>query len=199
MVHDPSVALSGNSRDLRGTAEILDQIGSELGDLYVAKSRLPKAEVQKLMADESYLSADRAKELGFADEVFAQAKLPTQTLLDRIAALEGEIVQLKTSEAPATAKSRKLESVTRTAAAELSAERRATATAASYVLRPRLNKGVEAVIGRGAGGIRSLRAAIGHRPNLLLCLNLHNLLKESGRGGQIRTDDILLPNRSVLS
>ena len=78
MIHRPwaAVLVAGNSPQLRESAKAvlkaaddLDVMNDTMRGLYVAASRLSPAAIQKMMDDETWLTAERAKEVGFAHSV----------------------------------------------------------------------------------------------------------------------------------
>lgn len=68
MIHDPHVLAKGNSTLMRKVANILDEIRDSLLAAYVAKTGQPEDDIKQMMADETWMGAARAKELGFVDE-----------------------------------------------------------------------------------------------------------------------------------
>lgn len=74
MVHRAWTGLFGNSEDLRTTAALLDKIDASIVDDYVRKTGKSKEEIEQLMAAESWLEANEAKEFGFADSVTENEK-----------------------------------------------------------------------------------------------------------------------------
>lgn len=78
MIHRPwaGAMVAGNSLQLREQAkrvqkmaDDLDVMNETMRGLYASASGLTPAAVQKMMDDETWLTADKAKALGFADEV----------------------------------------------------------------------------------------------------------------------------------
>lgn len=69
MIHDPWLVTRGTSEDLRKTAETMDGIRDTLLDTYMKRSKVDREEVSSMMAEETWLNADRALELGFVDYV----------------------------------------------------------------------------------------------------------------------------------
>lgn len=69
MVHCVSSYAAGNHNDLEKEAEVLKTADQALATAYTAKTGMTEAEVMDLMEHETWLTADRAKELGFVDEV----------------------------------------------------------------------------------------------------------------------------------
>lgn len=69
MIHNPSAPAEGEAGDLRHTADVLDKIRSDMLDIYEASTGLDRDKIAKMMDDETYLTADEAVKLGFADVV----------------------------------------------------------------------------------------------------------------------------------
>lgn len=69
MIHNPSAPAEGEAGDLRHTADVLDKIRSDMLDIYEASTGLDREKIAKMMDDETYLTADEAVKLGFADVV----------------------------------------------------------------------------------------------------------------------------------
>lgn len=69
MIHNPSAPAEGEAGDLRHTADVLDKIRDDMLDIYEASTGLSRDKIAKMMDDETYLTADEAVKLGFADVV----------------------------------------------------------------------------------------------------------------------------------
>lgn len=69
MIHDPWMVGVGNAEELRKAAELLDQFGTSLVDIYATRTGLPEDEIREMMAEETWMTAEEAVEKGFADEV----------------------------------------------------------------------------------------------------------------------------------
>ena len=73
MIHNPWSALQGNAKDLRATADILDEIREGQVKAYMQKTGLSHDKVVALMDGENndgtYMNAKTAMELGFADKI----------------------------------------------------------------------------------------------------------------------------------
>ena len=87
MIHNPMTDVAGNAKQLRKAADTLDQIGQLSVETYAQKcgKKVTKQEIQQLMDDETWLSADKAVELGFADEVLEADKA--------VACIDGKFAQ----------------------------------------------------------------------------------------------------------
>lgn len=69
MVHNAWSYTAGNAAELRKLADTLDKIDATLTQTYQDKTGMPTADIQQLMADETWLNADEALAKGFADFV----------------------------------------------------------------------------------------------------------------------------------
>lgn len=69
MVHNVSTSAGGDYRVMEHTAEILKNANDTIANAYIAKSGMTREEALELMDKESYLSAQKAKELGLIDEI----------------------------------------------------------------------------------------------------------------------------------
>jgi len=75
MVHQAWVGLQGNADDLRAVIPTLEQIDTSLVDIYAARTGQPREAIEELVKAETYLTAQRCVELGFADGFIASAKV----------------------------------------------------------------------------------------------------------------------------
>lgn len=73
MIHNASSIASGNKRDMKKEAEILEQVDNALASAYIEKTGMSRDEVMKLMDKETWLTAERALEFGFVDEITVPA------------------------------------------------------------------------------------------------------------------------------
>lgn len=70
MIHDASSYIGGNSEKLRKMADELDQISDEIANIYSERTGLSAEEIRTMMKSETWIPADKAVELKFADEIF---------------------------------------------------------------------------------------------------------------------------------
>ena len=75
MIHDPWTMAQGNSSDFRKEAEVLDKVKEGMISSYQQKTGLDRRELHELMTDETWLSAEEAKLMGFADQVTEPLKM----------------------------------------------------------------------------------------------------------------------------
>lgn len=66
MIHDPFGFAGGTSEQMRKYADSLDKVRDTILDTYVARTGGDRDKIQKMMADETWMSADEAVAEGFA-------------------------------------------------------------------------------------------------------------------------------------
>lgn len=69
MVHNVSTGASGDYRVMEHTAEVLKNANDTIANAYISKSGMSREQALELMNNETYLSAQKAKELGLIDEI----------------------------------------------------------------------------------------------------------------------------------
>ncbi len=69
MLHNPASFAAGDSQTMQQTRERLMQIKDTIVGIYAAKSGLTAAEIADLMDKETWLNAQQAKDMGFADSI----------------------------------------------------------------------------------------------------------------------------------
>lgn len=69
MIHDPMAPTYGNSAELRKTAETLDSIKGSLVATYRDRTLQTENKISAMMTEETWMTAEEAAELGFADRV----------------------------------------------------------------------------------------------------------------------------------
>ncbi len=69
MIHNPSTIAMGESSDFQKALRLLDEVKESIINAYEIKTCLPRDELSRLMDEETWMNANKAKELGFCDEV----------------------------------------------------------------------------------------------------------------------------------
>lgn len=67
MIHDPTGVVIGDSEDMRKMGETLDKIRDQIASVYIKKTGKEAADIKKTMADETWFTANEAKEYGLCD------------------------------------------------------------------------------------------------------------------------------------
>lgn len=68
MLHNAWGMCVGYAEDMKKTADVLDKVSGTMRDIYSKRSGMSADEVQTLMDDETWMTADEAVEYGFADD-----------------------------------------------------------------------------------------------------------------------------------
>ena len=69
MIHDPMTMAMGNTRDMEKAITTLNEVKESIINAYQAKSGLSRKKIAQLMEDETWISAKKAVEYGFADAI----------------------------------------------------------------------------------------------------------------------------------
>lgn len=69
MIHDPSTIAMGNAADMQQAINTLNEVKESIINAYRDKTGLSHNKISQLMSDETWLSAGKALDLGFADEI----------------------------------------------------------------------------------------------------------------------------------
>ena len=85
MIHDPMSGVMGNAAEMRKMADVLDKVGGSLADIYVNKTGLDKAKVLQMMSEETWLTAQEAVEMGFANKAIGAKQVTNENLLKMVA------------------------------------------------------------------------------------------------------------------
>lgn len=75
MIHDPGGIVVGTSKEMRELADALDKVKSGMISAYAAKSMQERNTISEIMAAETWLTAQEAVDLGFADKVEAPIEM----------------------------------------------------------------------------------------------------------------------------
>ena len=100
MLHEPSGLVMGTATDMRAMAEALDRMKAGMVTAYRDKSDRDDAEIEALMAAETWLSAQEALELGLADRVEQPARIAAHFDLSRFRNTPPQLAAILTSSTP---------------------------------------------------------------------------------------------------
>ena len=73
-LHNPEMAAVGNTDEFTAAIKMLEEVKESIINAYELKTKLPRAKISKLMDDETWLPAQKAIELGFADKIIGDAR-----------------------------------------------------------------------------------------------------------------------------
>lgn len=74
MIHNPQVGIDGEEKDLKAAASQLASIKADLVKVYRAKTGLEEGQISEMMDNETWLTAEEAKALGFIDSIIRDVK-----------------------------------------------------------------------------------------------------------------------------
>jgi ATP-dependent protease ClpP protease subunit len=100
VLHDPSALVMGTAADMRATAEALDRMKAGMVAAYRDKSGRDDAEIEALMAAETWLSAQEAVALGLADRVEKPVRMAAHFDLSRFRNPPPQLVAMTPNASP---------------------------------------------------------------------------------------------------
>lgn len=75
MIHNPMTVAMGDAADMEKAIEMLSSVKDSIINAYEIKTGLSRARLSHLMDAETWMDANKAVELGFADEILSRPKL----------------------------------------------------------------------------------------------------------------------------
>lgn len=69
MIHNPMTMAAGDKGDMQKAIEMLESVKDSIINAYANKTGLSRNKLSRLMDDETWMDANKAVELGFADEI----------------------------------------------------------------------------------------------------------------------------------
>lgn len=74
MIHNPATIAWGDHSDMKRTINMLDEVKESIMNAYEIKTGMARNKLSKLMDDETWMNANSALELGFADEIIERTE-----------------------------------------------------------------------------------------------------------------------------
>lgn len=74
MIHNAWTVVGGDHNSMREMADLIEKISGQMLDVYVGKTKTGKRDMKQMMDDETFMTAQEAKEKGFIDAVLANGK-----------------------------------------------------------------------------------------------------------------------------
>lgn len=72
MIHNPMTFAQGDSAEMKKVTQMLDEVKESIINAYEIKTGLSRSKLSHLMDDETWMDANSAVELGFADEILSR-------------------------------------------------------------------------------------------------------------------------------
>ncbi|EFR90497.1 peptidase S14, ClpP [Listeria innocua FSL S4-378] len=79
MIHNPATITMGDHEDMKRAIEMLDEVKESIINAYEIKTGVSRIKLSHLMDAETWMNANKAIELGFADDVLKDEKLSDTT------------------------------------------------------------------------------------------------------------------------
>ena len=74
MIHNPATIAFGDHTEMQKAMDMLEQVKESIINAYVLKTGQSRAKLSHLMDSETWMDANKAVELGFADEILTRTK-----------------------------------------------------------------------------------------------------------------------------
>ena len=75
MIHNPATVIFGEASDFKSGIDMLSEVKESIVNAYEKKTRLARNKISKMMDAETWFSANKAVELGFADKVLYEENI----------------------------------------------------------------------------------------------------------------------------
>lgn len=87
MIHNPMTIAFGNSAEMQKAISMLDEVKESIINAYEIKTGLSRAKLSHLMDSETWMDANKAVELGFADDVIKRADIAEDLEIPQVSML----------------------------------------------------------------------------------------------------------------
>ena len=78
MIHNPMTCAAGNKADMEKAIALLDEIKEGIINAYEEKTHLSRSKIAKMMDEETWINAKKAKQLAFVDGILFSKKEPIE-------------------------------------------------------------------------------------------------------------------------
>ncbi|MCZ0828264.1 head maturation protease, ClpP-related [Brevibacillus laterosporus] len=97
MIHEASSIVWGTKTDMKKEADVLDQLEEGIIDIYMTKANLSREEIRTMVDAETWFSAQKAVDIGFATAITANKDNDNEItqLRSQLASMQSELQQLK--------------------------------------------------------------------------------------------------------
>ncbi len=102
MIHNPTTIVWGEEADMQKGIEMLTEVKEAIINAFALKTGLERKQIAKMMDAETWFSANKAVELGFADEILYSEPPPqvTDFMFDRLTVINALMQKLPVKERP---------------------------------------------------------------------------------------------------
>ena len=81
MIHNPATLAIGDSAEMQKAIDMLSEVKESIINAYEIKTSMRRSKLSQLMDAETWMNANKAIELGFADGILEDRKSPSDTVL----------------------------------------------------------------------------------------------------------------------
>lgn len=78
MIHNPATVAMGDHNEMQKAIEMLEEVKESIINAYEIKTGMSRAKLARLMEEETWMNANKAVELGFADGIIARENPNTE-------------------------------------------------------------------------------------------------------------------------
>lgn len=82
MIHNPATIAMGNKAEMEKAITLLDEVKESIINAYEEKTHLSRSKIAKMMDEETWINAKKAKQLGFVDGILFSEKETEKSLED---------------------------------------------------------------------------------------------------------------------
>ena len=92
MIHNASGIIQGDYRDMEHGSDVLKECNKAISNAYMLKTGMKQEDLLNLMNRETFMNAQRAKELGFVDEIMFDTDNKLININDNFTLLPNEVI-----------------------------------------------------------------------------------------------------------
>lgn len=92
MIHNPMTVAMGDTVEMQKAIEMLSEVKESIMNAYEIKTGLSRAKISHLMDAETWMNANKAVELGFADDILNHEEPPEAPAADSLMYSEAQVV-----------------------------------------------------------------------------------------------------------
>ena len=91
MIHNPVTGAAGDKDELKRAMGMLDEVKESIINAYEIKTSLPRDKIARMMDAETWMDANKAIELGFADEILKRKGMDDEIEIPQVSMLYSEV------------------------------------------------------------------------------------------------------------
>lgn len=92
MIHNPMTVAMGDSAEMQKAIEMLSEVKESIMNAYEIKTSMSRAKISHLMDAETWMNANKAVELGFADGILAREEPMEEQSANALMYSEAQVV-----------------------------------------------------------------------------------------------------------